>query len=403
MDIKTLVLALALGNLSLCVALFFFEQSAGAPAGARRVNSLNGIGSPGTATWARARQLQALAWGLVYLRGTLPDFLTIPLANTLLLAGFAFDAAALWEQAGRRIWRRYLLPVLVLAVAAFVGAWLLQRTPSERQLISSLAIGFFVAAGADALGRGWTAGTLLRRYLVVSTVVLALAVVARGLLVLLLPNGWSWVSPELVQGIGLVALYLVMLGNGFGYLLLVRQRLQGELERLEVIDPLTTALNRRGFHQALAPWLALARRPGQPTALVIVDLDDFKRVNDHYGHLAGDQVLVAMADACKRQLRDSDTLGHLGGGEFAILLPRTAVEEALLVAERVRAALAAQPVKAEKAIINLTASLGATTMRADDNTVGLFQRADQALRQARAAGGNQVAAQVTGSAAVLDA
>ena len=403
MDIKTLVLALALGNLSLCVALFFFEQSAGAPAGARRVNSLNGIGSPGTATWARARQLQALAWGLVYLRGTLPDFLTIPLANTLLLAGFAFDAAALWEQAGRRIWRRYLLPVLVLAVAAFVGAWLLQRTPSERQLISSLAIGFFVAAGAGALGRGWTAGTLLRRYLVVSTVVLALAVVARGLLVLLLPNGWSWVSPELVQGIGLVALYLVMLGNGFGYLLLVRQRLQGELERLEVIDPLTTALNRRGFHQALAPWLALARRPGQPTALVIVDLDDFKRVNDHYGHLAGDQVLVAMADACKRQLRDSDTLGHLGGGEFAILLPRTAVEEALLVAERVRAALAAQPVKAEKAIINLTASLGATTMRADDTTVGLFQRADQALRLARAAGGNQVAAQVTGSAAVLDA
>jgi len=393
MDIKTLVLALALGNLSLCVALFFFEQPAGAATAAR-----------GNATWARARQLQALAWGLVYLRGTLPDFLTIPFANTLLLAGFALDAAALWEQAGRRIWRRYLLPVLLIAVAAFVGAWLLQRTPPERQAISSLAISFFVAAGAGALGRGWSAGTLLRRYLVVSTVVLALAVVARGLLVLFLPNGWSWVSPELVQGIGLVALYLVMLGNGFGYLLLVRQRLQNELERLEVIDPLTTALNRRGFHQALAPWLALARRPGQPTALVIVDLDDFKRVNDHYGHLAGDQVLVAMADACKRQLRDSDTLGHLGGGEFAILLPRTALDDALLVAERVRGALAAQPVKAEKAIINLTASLGATTMRADDTTVGLFQRADLARQQARTAGGNQVAAHAAAdSAATLDA
>ena len=83
MDIKTLVLALALGTLSLCVAFFFFEQPAGAATAAR-----------GNATWARARQLQALAWGLVYLRGTLPDFLTIPFANTLLLAGFALDAAA---------------------------------------------------------------------------------------------------------------------------------------------------------------------------------------------------------------------------------------------------------------------------------------------------------------------
>ena len=397
MDIKTLVLALALGNLSLCVALFFAEQHADGPAGA----SPNTAALRGAVTWSRARQLQALAWGLLYLRGTLPDFLTIPFANTLLLAGFALDAAALWEQAGRRVWRRYLLPAFVLAALAFVGAWLFERTPPERLAISSLAIGFFVAAGAGALGRRWSSGTLLRRYLVVSTVVLAALVVARGLVTLLLPNGWSWVSPELVQGLGLVALYLIMLGNGCGYLLLTRQRMQAELERLEVVDPVTEVLNRRGFHQSLAPWLALARRPGHPTALVILDLDQFKRVSDHYGHLAGDLVLVAMAAACKRQLRDSDTMGHLGGGEFAIALPRTGLDEALLVAERVRQALAAQPVKAEKAIINLTASLGATTVRADDTTVSLFQRADQALGRARAAGGNRVMAHASDQPAVL--
>jgi diguanylate cyclase (GGDEF)-like protein len=397
MDIKTLVLALALGNLSLCVALFFAEQHADGPAGA----SPNAAALRGAATWSRARQLQALAWGLLYLRGTLPDFLTIPFANTLLLAGFALDAAALWEQAGRRVWRRYLLPAFVLAALAFVGAWLFERTPPERLAISSLAIGFFVAAGAGALGRRWSSGTLLRRYLVVSTVVLAALVVTRGLVTLLLPNGWSWVSPELVQGLGLVALYLIMLGNGCGYLLLTRQRMQAELERLEVVDPVTEVLNRRGFHQSLAPWLALARRPGHPTALVILDLDQFKRVSDHYGHLAGDLVLVAMAAACKRQLRDSDTMGHLGGGEFAIALPRTGLDEALLVAERVRQALAAQPVKAEKAIINLTASLGATTVRADDTTVSLFQRADQALGRARAAGGNRVMAHASDQPAVL--
>lgn len=400
MDIKTLVLALALGNLSLCVALFFAEQHA---AGANPNPSLNSAAAPGTVMWSRARQFQALAWGLLYLRGTLPDFLTIPFANTLLLAGFALDAAALWEQAGRRIWRRYLLPACVLAALAFVGAWLFDRTPPERLAISSLAIGFFVAAGAGALGRRWSSGTLLRRYLVVSTVLLAALVVARGLVTLLLPNGWSWVSPELVHGLGLLALYLIMLGNGCGYLLLTRQRLQGELERLEVIDPVTEVPNRRGFHQALAPWLALARRPGQPAALVILDLDQFKRVSDHYGHLAGDLVLVAMAAACKRQLRDSDTMGHLGGGEFAIVLPRTGLDDALMVAERVRQALAAQPVKAEKAMINLTASLGATTIRADDTTVSLFQRADQALGSARAAGGNRVMTSASDQPAVTAA
>ena len=381
MDIKTLVLALALGNLSLCAALFFFAPHEGAHAPSRANTS-----------WARARQLQAVGWALLYLRGTLPDFLTIPFANALLLAGFALDAAALWEQAGRRVWRRWLLPAFVLSALAFVAAWLLDRTPAERLAISSLAMGFFAAAGAGALGRRWSAGTLLRRYLVVSTAVLALVVAARGVLSVLLPNGWSWVSPELVQGLGMAALYLLMLSNAFGYLLLVRQGLEGELERLEVLDPVTGVPNRRGFYQALAPWLALARRPGQPTALLVLDLAQFRRINDHYGHLAGDLVLVAMADACKRQLRDSDTMGHLGGGEFAIQLPRTTLDDALLVAERVRNALAAQPVRVEKAILSMTASLGATTIRADDTAVSLFKRADEALRQAKADGGNRVAA-----------
>ena len=102
MDIKTLLLALALGNLSLCAALFFFE------AGARRSGILPADRAHLHATWSRAKQCQAVAWGLLYLRGVLPDFLTIPFANAVLFAGFALDASALWEQAGRRVWRPYL-------------------------------------------------------------------------------------------------------------------------------------------------------------------------------------------------------------------------------------------------------------------------------------------------------
>jgi diguanylate cyclase (GGDEF)-like protein len=385
MDIKTLLLALALGNLSLCAALFFYGLEA------RR----SGNGTPvadrarAHATWTWAKQCQAVAWTLLYFRGDLPDFLTIPFANAVLFAGFALDAAALWEQAGRRVWRQYLLPALGAAIGVYAGAWLLQVPAGSRIAIGSVAAAFFFVAGAAALGRGWRNGTALRRYLVLLMLVLSAAVVARGLWSLL-STDVSGVSALAVQGAGIAAFYLMMLGNAFGYLLLGREQAQAELARLEVVDPLTDVPNRRGFYQALTPWIALSRRPGMSTALIILNLDQFKRVNDSYGHPAGDMVLKAMVDVCKKQLRDSDLMGRLGGAEFAILLPRTSLEDAGMVAERIRNAVAALPVKAEKAVISMTASLGVTVIRAEDSTVSLFKRADEALQAAKQGGSNRV-------------
>jgi diguanylate cyclase (GGDEF)-like protein len=197
-------------------------------------------------------------------------------------------------------------------------------------------------------------------------------------------------SNELLRQLYSAALYLLMLLGGFGWLLLGRERLEDQLARLEVVDPLTDVTNRRGFFQLLAPWMSLARRPGAPTALVLFDFDQFKRVNDSYGHPAGDVVLRSLLDVCKRQLRDSDQLARLVGVEFAILLPRTSEQDAAMVAERMRAAIAATPVKTERAMITLSASFGVTTIRADDSSVTLLARADEALRTAKAAGRNRV-------------
>jgi diguanylate cyclase (GGDEF)-like protein len=231
---------------------------------------------------------------------------------------------------------------------------------------------------------------MLRRFLALATGLLALVVGARGALVLLAPSGWGWMSNELLRQLYSGALYLLMLLGGFGWLLLGREGLQDELARLEVVDPLVDCANRRGFFQLLAPWMALARRPGPPTALVLFDLDQFKRVNDSYGHPAGDVVLCTLVDVCKRQLRDSDQMGRLVGVEFAILLPRTGLEDAAMVAERMRAAIAATPVKLDRAMITLSASFGVTTIRADDSSVTLLARADEALRAAKGSGRNRV-------------
>jgi diguanylate cyclase (GGDEF)-like protein len=372
-----MVLALALGNLTLCATLFFFEQASGRPAA--------------LSTWGWGRQYQAAGWLLLALGGSgvVPETLALPLAYALLFAGVAWEAGALWERAGKARWRRAMAPLLGLGIVLFLLCWLIDEV-GLRAVAASLILGAFYLSAAAALGQGWKNASMLQRFLALATGVLALVVGARGALVLLAPSGWGWMSNEMLRQLHGGALYLLALLGGFGWLLLGRERLQDELARLEVVDPLTDVPNRRGFFQALAPWMALARRPGQPTALVVFDIDGFKRINDGYGHPAGDVVLASLIDTCKRQLRDSDLMGRVVGAEFAILLPRTGLEDAAMVAERMRAAIEAQRVKTERAMISLTASFGVTTIRADDSTLALLARADEALQTAKQTGRNRV-------------
>jgi len=378
MDSTTMVLALALGNLALSGTLFFFEDADGRPAA--------------LSAWGWARQLQAGGWMLLALGavGVVPEALALPVAYALVFGGVAWEAGALWERAGRPRWRRPMGLLLGVAIGAFVLCYAIDPFGLLRALAASLALGVFYLLAGAALAQGWRTAPPLQRFLAVATGVLAALVAFRGLLGLAALAGWVRLPNELLRQLYTGALYLLALLNGFGWLLLDRERLQGDLARLAVVDALTDVPNRRGFFQLLAPWMALARRPGLPTALVLFDPDHFKRINDGYGHPAGDAVLAELAHACKRQLRDSDLLGRLVGVEFAILLPRTSLEDAAMVAERMRTAIEAQRVKTERAMISLTASFGVTTIRPDDSTVTLLARAEDALRAAKTGGRNRV-------------
>ena len=377
LDASTMVLVLALGNLALVALLTFFDHGP--------------VRSRALAAWSLSRQIQGGAWLLLALGAinVVPPAIAVPGGYALLLAGVAIEAGASWEASGREGWRRPTLVMGCLAILAFLVCYVIDED-GLRSVAVSLLLGAFYLSGGIALASRWKDSSLLQRFLALVTAVLALVVAARGLFVLLLPAGWGWMSSDMLGQLFVAALYLLMLANCFGMLLLARERAQRELARLELVDPLTDVPNRRGFFSALAPWMALARRPGQPTALVMLDLDQFKRVNDGYGHPAGDAVLRHVVELCKRQLRDSDMLGRLVGVEFAILLPRTTLAEAALVAERIRAAIEATPVKSERALIKMTASFGVTTIRPEDSTVTLFQRADEALVAAKQAGRNRV-------------
>ncbi|QYF93642.1 GGDEF domain-containing protein [Massilia sp. PAMC28688] len=377
MDITTMVFALALGNVTLCAALFFYQFES------PRSTSLS--------IWSIAKQCQAAAWLLLYFRGNglLPDPVSLPVGYAVLFAGVALEGGALWEGAGRLRWRRTTYPLLALGIVLFFASYYIDEL-GLRKVAASLILGLCYLSLAAAMATGWRDGSMLRRFLVLATTLLALVVAARGVMVLTTPVGWGWLTSDMLGSLSSAAFFMLMILGGFGFLLLSREQLQQELARLEMVDPLTDVPNRRGFFDKLAPWMALARRPGLPTALVLIDLDGFKRVNDSYGHPAGDAVLSEVVEVCKRQLRDSDQLGRLVGAEFALLLPRTGAPEALLVAERMRAAIAGGAIKTERAMISLTASFGVTLIRADDNTVSLFKRAEEALAQAKQAGRNCV-------------
>lgn len=377
LDIKTMLFTLALGNVALCAALFFHL--------AERHKT------PALGSWATARQFQAGGWLLLLLGGSgiVPELVTSPGGYAFLLAGLAYEGEALRQALGAGSWRARLFALFLVASLAFLAAFS-TGDASLRVGVGTLALALMYFASALALASGWSEAGAMRRFLSLATALLATVIAARGLMVLTMPQGWGWLTDPFLQLLSSAAFYLLMVLGTVGFLMLERERQLGELARMAVADTLLDVPNRRGFFNALAPWMALSRRPGQPTALLVMDVDLFKRINDGYGHPAGDTVLRAIVDTCRKQLRDSDQLGRLVGVEFAVLLPRTTAADAAMVAERIRAAVEATPIKIDRAMVNMTISIGVTTIRADDSTVSLFKRADEALQAAKRAGRNRV-------------
>ncbi len=153
---------------------------------------------------------------------------------------------------------------------------------------------------------------------------------------------------------------------------LVVSNLVGRLERQASIDPLTGALNRAGLFDAAANIVRIAARSGAPASVVMLDLDEFKAINDRFGHAEGDRVLKVATDSWRALLRPTDRLARIGGDEFVVLLPGLTAAEARLVAERLVAG------------VDSSCSAGVGERRPDDDIDRLLARADADLYEAKA-------------------
>jgi diguanylate cyclase (GGDEF)-like protein len=173
--------------------------------------------------------------------------------------------------------------------------------------------------------------------------------------------------------------------------LLQRSLLHQQLQAAARTDAKTGLLNAAAWQREADTELSRAKRSGDPLALLLVDLDHFKRVNDTYGHLVGDQVLVGVATTLCHQLRDYDIVGRFGGEEFVVLVPGADAVEACRVAERLRSRVSRLAVPAEDGSVAVTISIGVALLRAHgEDLIELLAAADLALYRAKKSGRDRV-------------
>ena len=188
-------------------------------------------------------------------------------------------------------------------------------------------------------------------------------------------------------------------------LITANQKLQSDLEEAEQeiqlqrdqmasymqesrTDALTCLPNRRAFEHEMIQVLAQYRRDGGRFSLMVIDLDHFKRINDQYGHMVGDQLLKSFSNCLARSSRDCDFVARYGGEEFVAILPRTSIEEACKAAERIRSAIALCSHKVSEFELQITASIGVKEVSSGEADKELFEAADKALYATKHAGRN---------------
>jgi diguanylate cyclase (GGDEF)-like protein len=274
------------------------------------------------------------------------------------------------------------------AVGAFaVGP---MTTPHVVVLVGGAAVGLFlfdtraVTLGIASAGATLAAGGLaVHRGLIPYAPMLAAPPYVDGQL----SSFWLGQMALIGGSVGLVVLLL------FAYLVTRLHDREARLVYLSQTDGLTGIANRRHFIERFGEEFARAERYRTPLAVVILDLDHFKRVNDQHGHLAGDRVIVGAAGALTHILRQHDSLARWGGEEFVMLLPQTDLHGAEAVAERCRAAVEEMVIDVAGTALQVTVSIGVAchphprAARSED----LLQRADDALYRAKHAGRNRVA------------
>lgn len=380
LDPRTLLFSLILTYGMAVVSMFVTTgiRTSGIPNGMRK--------------WATAMFLATLTWGLIALRGKIPDFLSIMVANGFLSAAYAMMLAAVYEFQQRRAphWQYWLPVALTLLLTA-----MLPDDVRSRFVWEGIIYGLQMTLIARALlsdrdtraGRAW-------RLLFGGTVLLILVLGIRAVFALSgqieFAQPQNHVALQPIQLISYIAAMSIALLGSFGFVLLVKEHTDREIMHLAMTDSLTQIPNRRALMDYAEH--VLARRNGLPLAMLMIDADYFKRINDTHGHQAGDEVLCQLATLLAKRLRGQDLLGRYGGEEFLVIAPETDFENALALAESLRKIIATTSCVTSTGEISVSVSIGVSScpITAKRALKAMLVEADMALYDAKHTGRNKV-------------
>lgn len=385
LDLRTVVLLLgAIGVLTSVVLLHLWRQN-------REL-------LPAAAWWAAGPLVIFVGTVLMGLRGWISPPVSIVLGNGCIVGG-----AALMYMGSCRFWDERLprWPWVWLGVTA-VALLLLSTVWPHYPLRLMIVPGLMAVVQLAHLQLVWRhdRSSFAARFLLGWIAFSAVALAFRSATAQLEARDADLFTPSVWQNLYLGSYAFSLLGEGIGLVLLAQLRLQQHIRDLVTHDSLTGALTRAAFWDAATHELRRQQRSMRPAALLMLDLDHFKRVNDTHGHPTGDRVLRDFAQRVRRTLRATDRFGRYGGEEFVVLLPDTEATAAVAIAERIRTQPCAADVPAYTVSIGLTAVAPAGADAPPGVTLeAAIALADAALYEAKARGRDRVVQAPTGTAA----
>ncbi len=378
-DIRTVLLVLALGHFFSGILIIAYI------ARNKIDKSIN--------TFLISKSFELTAWILIILRDHIPDFLSVFAANCFLVVGTTLQCLAFLLQQGccsKRVVRNYiLLDLSFVAAFYFVTAW--NHLESARVMVISIYIVIIWVYPVYQLLKD-PSSSVLRRVTAILYGAAAATFIGRALAVLLTDEKMTLTSSTFYNALAFLSMYIVMLIGSIGFILLAKEKSDIELVKAATLDGMTGIYNRTTLLGRAREIVSLMKRKERPLTFLLLDIDHFKKVNDTYGHHAGDLVLVRFAAEIKGQLREYDLFGRFGGEEFVVLLPETGEAEGREVAERLRQRICETPVPVNNQEISYTVSIGVLTLIPDDNTTVefLLNLSDKALYRAKESGRNRV-------------
>lgn len=346
--------------------------------------------------WTAAALTAALGTGVSVLRGLAVDpLIPIVLGGGLLLFATSLATIGMNQFYGRPAGWRPQVAIVGASMAGLLLFTLWHDNMAIRVLIYSAGQSITVAMTVPLLlsrkDGGGNAGSRLAGWLAIALVVVHAVRSAAALAQI--GGSMTFADFNNVQAMMVLVLVFLAMSWNFGFLLMAIDRLRGEVAELALVDDLTGVANRRHLVQRLTEECALARRTQKPFALLAIDLDGFKEINDGHGHAAGDDCLRHFTVMTQSKLRPGDLLARSGGDEFSIILPSTTLNEAAAIARRILETCRLDAAACAPGEISVAASIGVAQWQPQVGQYPerLIAAADQALYAAKNDGKNRFA------------